>query len=85
MKVCIEKYSRRQAIKKRHLILPIFVKETEESMGQVNAMSAIRRISLAEINQYINLIIDAGISSIIIFGIPERRNKSGSIAEAKME
>ena len=74
---------RRAAINKKDLILPIFVKQTEAGMDQINGMSTIRRISLGEINQYSKIIIEAGISSVIIFGIPERRDKNGSDAASK--
>jgi porphobilinogen synthase len=74
---------RRAAINKKDLILPIFVKQTGVGGDQINAMPTIRRISLGEINQYSKIIIEAGISSIIIFGIPERRDRIGSYATNK--
>jgi porphobilinogen synthase len=65
-------------LQKKHLIFPIFVQEEEKS--KTNAMPGIRQTPLKDITQQVYTIMDAGISSIIIFGIPERRNENGSFA-----
>lgn len=69
-------------LQKKHLIFPIFVQE-EEIEGEIKGMPGITQTPLKDITKQVYTIIDAGISSIIIFGIPDKRNEKGSFAMDK--
>jgi porphobilinogen synthase len=67
-------------MRKKHLIFPIFVQEGQQEDGQIITMPGIAKTPLKKITQQIHKVINAGISSIVIFGIPENRDIKGSIA-----
>src|ERR687887_1970730 len=71
-------------MQKRHLILPVFVQERQEEREekelQIAMMPGMTKIPLNKVTQRIHAIVDAGITSIIIFGIPEKIDEKGSFA-----
>jgi porphobilinogen synthase len=67
-------------MRKKHLIFPIFVQEGQQEESQIITMPGIAKTPLKKITQQIHKVINAGISSIVIFGIPENRDMKGSIA-----
>jgi porphobilinogen synthase len=67
-------------MRKKHLIFPIFVQEGQQEESQIITMPGIAKTPLKKITQRIHKVINAGISSIVIFGIPENRDMKGSIA-----
>ena len=68
---------------KKHLILPIFVQERpEEEELRIAMMPGITKVPVDKVTQRIHAIVDAGITSIIIFGIPKKRDESGSLASS---
>lgn len=69
-------------MEKKHLTLPIIVQEGAGE-SQIPSISGIAKIPLKKITEQIHKVIDAGISSIIIFGIPQNRNEKGSSATDK--
>ena len=71
-------------MQKRHLILPVFVQERqeEEEEVQIAMMPGITKISLNKVTQRIHAIVDAGITSIIMFGIPKKIDERGSSASS---
>ncbi|MFL6366422.1 MAG: porphobilinogen synthase [Nitrososphaeraceae archaeon] len=70
-------------MQKRHLILPVFVQERqEEEELQIAMMPGITKIPLNKVIQRIHSIVDAGITSIIIFGIPKKIDERGSFASS---
>lgn len=66
-------------LQKKHLVFPIFVQE-EEKQSKISAMPGITQTPLKDITKQVYNIMDTGISSIIIFGIPDKRNGKGSFA-----
>jgi porphobilinogen synthase len=70
-------------LQKKDLIFPVVVKETSEKVIGIKAIPGIRKISLQNLSQHVRSIIDLGISSIIIFGIPEHRDRRASSAVSK--
>jgi len=70
-------------LRKEHLVYPIFVDERESSIPDRNSMSGIMKISRRKIKRYIQAIINLGIQSIIVYGIPVRRDRNGSLAAYK--
>jgi porphobilinogen synthase len=67
-------------MRKKHLIFPIFVQEGQQEESQIITMPGITKTPLKKITQQIHKVINAGISSIVIFGIPENRDMKGSSA-----
>ncbi|HEX2556823.1 MAG TPA: porphobilinogen synthase, partial [Nitrososphaera sp.] len=67
----------RAGLRKEHLIFPIFVSDRE---GDISSMPGISMMPLAKIADHIQTIASAGISSVIVFGIPKTRNNNGSSA-----
>jgi len=70
-------------LQKKDLIFPIFVQERSEKVTGIKGMPGIRKICLQNLTQHVQDIIDLGISSIIIFGIPEHRDRRASSAVSK--
>jgi porphobilinogen synthase len=73
---------KRVGLRKKDLILPIFVSELSSSspLSESNDMPRMVKISLKDVVQHVQKIIDQGISSVIIFGIPNKRNIGASSA-----
>jgi porphobilinogen synthase len=64
------------------LILPLFVQERPEEELRIAMMPGITKVPVDKVTQRIHAIVDAGITSIIIFGIPKKRDESGSLASS---
>ena len=70
-------------VQKRHLILPVFVQERRDQEElKIGMMPGITKVPLDKVTQRIQAIIDAGIKSIIIFGIPKKTDEKGSLASS---
>jgi porphobilinogen synthase len=64
-------------LRKFHLIFPVFV---SDKPGKIDSMPGMPVTSLEKIDQYTQSIVDRGISSLIVFGLPKSRNQKGSPA-----
>ncbi len=69
---------RETTINSDKLIMPVFVDETEKSKTAIKSMPGIYRYSLDEYEKYIGHLEDIGVKNIIIFGIPEHKDPSGT-------
>jgi porphobilinogen synthase len=68
-------------LQKKDLIYPIFVSESSTSLiSERDNLYGLVKIALRDVIQHVQKIIDQGISSVIIFGIPNKRDKSASSA-----
>jgi porphobilinogen synthase len=67
-------------LKKKQLVCPLFVKDHREEQPQTASMPNVSVVPLEGITSQVLELIDLGISSIIIFGIPARRDAVGSHA-----
>ena len=69
-------------LRKKDLIFPIFVSESSSSgpLSESNDMPGMIKIALKDVVQNVQKIIDQGISSLIIFGIPNKRDIGASSA-----
>jgi porphobilinogen synthase len=65
-------------LKLEHLICPLFVSEREQ--GSISAMPGTPIATVHEVAKHVQAIADAGIPSIIVFGIPKSRDGDGSAA-----
>jgi porphobilinogen synthase len=70
----------RAGLRKEHLIFPVFVSDRQGSIGSMPGMSM---MPVEKIADYVQSIASAGISSIIVFGIPKSRDSNGSPAADK--
>ena len=69
---------------KKDLILPIFVSEPGNDLFvQKNDIPQFAKIGLKDLTQYVQRIIDLGISSVILFGVPRKRDIGASSAFGK--
>ncbi|MBZ2200360.1 MAG: porphobilinogen synthase [Lentilactobacillus hilgardii] len=60
------------------LIMPVFVDATIKDKEEIASMPGIYRFSLAAVLDEIKEIVDLGIQSVIIFGIPDHKDDVGS-------
>lgn len=69
---------------KKDLIFPIFVSELGNNLFvQKNEIPGFAKIDLNDLTPYVQRIIDLGISSVILFGIPKKRDIGASSAFGK--
>jgi porphobilinogen synthase len=64
-------------LQKSHLIFPVFV---SDNPCRIESMPGMIVTPVEKITQRVQAIVDAGIPSLIIFGIPKTRDRSGSSA-----
>ncbi len=65
-------------LNKDDLIMPVFVDATIKGKEEIPSMPGIYRYSLDSILGEITEIVDLGIKSIIIFGVPEKKDEVGT-------
>ena len=64
----------------RKLIMPIFIDETAKSPVPVPSMPGISRQTLESLPDYIGDLDEAGVRSVLLFGIPREKDDRGSSA-----
>ena len=64
----------------RDLICPVFVQEDLKSRIKIESMAEIERLPLEDINDEVGTISDLGIPSIMLFGIPTKKDDAGTSA-----
>jgi porphobilinogen synthase len=64
----------------KDFICPVFVQEDLKERVKVESMSEIERLPLNDVNEEVGEVIDLGIPAIMLFGIPSRKDESGSSA-----
>ncbi len=64
------------------LICPIFVQEDLKHRVGIESMPGIERIPLDEVSREVESVVDLGVSSVMIFGIPKHKDDDGSSAIA---
>ena len=64
----------------RDLICPVFVQEDLKSRIKIESMPEIERLPLEDINDEVGTISDLGIPSIMLFGIPAKKDDAGTSA-----
>jgi porphobilinogen synthase len=70
-------------LRKKDMVFPIFVQEQGIKFRNINTMPGITKTPLSETINQVKKVLDAGISSIIIFGIPKKRDDSACHASKK--
>lgn len=64
----------------KELAAPVFVQEGISKPVLVNSMPEIRRIPLRQLNEEIQTLVDIGINTVILFGIPAKKDNQASSA-----
>jgi len=64
----------------RDLICPVFVQEDLKARIKIESMPEIERLPLEDINDEVGTISDLNIPSIMLFGIPAKKNDAGTSA-----
>lgn len=65
-------------LQKEHLIFPVFA--TENAAGGIESMPGMAVTPVDKIAERVQSIVDSGVSSVIVFGIPKSRDQQGSQA-----
>ncbi len=65
-------------LKLEHLVCPLFVSEKEQ--GGISAMPGMSVAPAGDVVRHVQAIADAGVPSVIVFGIPKSRDGDGSAA-----
>lgn len=71
---------RETQVDKGDLVYPIFVIEGENLKNPVDSMPGIYQYSIDRLDEEIDRVIEAGVSAILIFGIPAHKDEVGSEA-----
>jgi porphobilinogen synthase len=60
------------------LVYPVFVKEMSEREVPIDAMPGISQFSVDGVLSEVEKTLDAGVPAILVFGIPENKDETGS-------
>ncbi len=71
---------RETSISKNDLVYPIFVIEGENIKNPIDSMPEIYQYSIDRLDEELDRIVKAGVSAVLIFGIPEHKDEVGSEA-----
>ncbi len=79
----LRKMVRETRMDKSSLIYPIFVKDGEHIKEEIPSMEGQYRYSVDQLPYALEEIADAGVSSVMLFGIPDHKDEVGSQAYAE--
>jgi porphobilinogen synthase len=65
------------------LIQPIFVVENPSDAGPVESMPGVERLTLESLKPMIDAVSECGVPAIILFGLPETKDATGSSASTE--
>ncbi|WP_101844481.1 porphobilinogen synthase [Halobacillus sp. Marseille-P3879] len=71
---------RETRLQKEDLIYPIFVVEGENIRNPVKSMPGVHHVSLDHLSEEMTELVQLGIRSVIVFGVPEEKDELGSEA-----
>src|SRR5580700_4159443 len=61
-----------------NLMAPVFVRDGAGVVEPVEAMPGINRYSTDTVSDYVGRLVDQGVKSVLLFGIPGSKDESGS-------
>lgn len=76
----IRRMVRETRVDKASLIYPMFVMEGLEGQEEISAMPGQYRYGLDSMNQKIEALLNKGVTSVMLFGIPKHKDSCGSSA-----
>ncbi len=71
---------RETRISKNALIYPIFIKEGQNIMEDISSLDGQKRYSPDKVSHILERVLESGIRSVLLFGIPEHKDEWGSAA-----
>jgi porphobilinogen synthase len=63
-----------------NLMAPVFVKDGEGVVEPIEAMPGVNRYSVDKVSDYVGRLADEGVRSVLLFGIPDSKDESGTEA-----
>lgn len=66
-----------------NLIAPVFVRYGEKVVEPVEAMPGVNRYSVDQLESYVGRLWKVGIGAVLLFGIPESKDESGTLAYSR--
>ncbi len=79
----LRKMVRETRMDKSSLIYPMFIIEGENIKEEISSMPGQYRYSIDRMGEKLEELSDAGVSSVMFFGIPEHKDEIGSMAYAR--
>ena len=79
----LRKMVRETRVDKASLIYPMFVMDGENTVEEISAMPGQYRYTVDRAGEEFRRLVDAGVSSVMLFGIPEHKDETGSSAWAE--
>jgi porphobilinogen synthase len=73
---------RQNVLSADRLVLPVFVSEVDEEKTEIESMPGVHRWPLGQLAEVAAEAMDAGVGALLLFGIPEVKDSSGSQASA---
>ncbi|TCS96524.1 porphobilinogen synthase [Hazenella coriacea] len=77
----IRRMVREHQVQVDDLIYPLFVVEGENVKNEIPSMPGVYHFSLDRLNEEIDEVVELGIPSIIVFGVPAEKDECGSQAD----
>lgn len=71
---------RETTLRPEHLVAPLFVKEGTTAPQPVPSMPGVFQHTVASLLAEVAVLVDAGVRSFLLFGVPERKDAQGSEA-----
>jgi porphobilinogen synthase len=72
---------RNVGLRKKDLISPVFVYDSSsENLAEKNSSWEFAKVHMKDLSQHIQSMVDCGITSVILFGVPRKRDKRGYTA-----
>ena len=78
----LRKMVRETRVDKSSLVYPMFVAEGENVKEEIPSMPGQYRYSIDRMEEKLEELMDAGVNSVLFFGIPDRKDELGSMAYA---
>src|ERR1039457_1524307 len=66
-----------------NLMAPVFVQDGERAVEPVESMPGINRYSVDKVSDYVGRLTDEGVRSVLLFGLPDSKDESGTEAYSK--
>ena len=79
----LRKMVRETRVDKASLIYPMFVMDGENTVEEISAMPGQYRYTVDRAGEEFRRLVDAGVSNVMLFGIPEHKDETGSSAWAE--
>ncbi|MDO4616964.1 MAG: porphobilinogen synthase [Lachnospiraceae bacterium] len=79
----MRRMARETRVDKASLIYPMFIQEGTNSVDEIPSMPGQYRWTIDRMAEKLNTLADAGVSNVMLFGIPEHKDEVGSGAYAE--